>query len=112
MKRLHFRENQNFHLPIVLIRPSMKDLIKQVENVNLLYHEATFDNTMEEMAIDKQHSTSEQAARLAKQSNVGRLLLGHFSARFENLSALLAQAQSIFPKTLLSEEGKSYEIGS
>ena len=89
-----------------------EDLIKQVENVNLLYHEATFDNTMEEMAIDKQHSTSEQAARLAKQSNVGRLLLGHFSARFENLSALLAQAQSIFPKTLLSEEGKSYEIGS
>jgi ribonuclease Z len=89
-----------------------ESLIQHLKNANLVYHEATFDNTLEEMANDKQHSTSEQAARLAKLSKVGRLLLGHYSARFEDLSELLAQAQSIFPKTLLSEEGKSYEIGS
>lgn len=89
-----------------------ESLIPTVKNADLLYHEATFDNRMEKMAIDKQHSTSEQAARLAKKANVSKLLLGHFSARFEDLSTLLAQAQSIFPKTLLSEEGKSYEIGS
>ncbi len=88
-----------------------ESLIQYLENATLLYHEATFDNTMEEMAAEKQHSTSEQAAQIAKQSNVGKLLLGHYSARFEDLSALLTQAQSIFPETLLSEEGKTYEIG-
>jgi ribonuclease Z len=86
-------------------------LIRHLENADLLYHEATFDNTMKELAAEKQHSTAEQAAWLAKQSNVGKLLLGHYSARFEDLSTLLAEAQSIFPETMLSEEGKSYEIG-
>jgi len=89
-----------------------ESLVGTVENADLLYHEATFDNTMEEMATDKQHSTSEQAAWLAKKANVSKLLLGHYSARFEDLSTLLAQAQTIFPKTLLSEEGRSYEIGA
>jgi ribonuclease Z len=89
-----------------------ESLIVTVKNANLLYHEATFDNTMEEMAIDKQHSTSEQAAWLGKKANVSKLLLGHYSARFEDFSELLAQAKAIFPRTLLSEEGKSYEIES
>lgn len=87
-------------------------LIQDLKNTDLVYHEATFDSSMEDMAAEKQHSTAEQAARLAKQANVGKLLLGHYSARFEDLSTLLAQAQSIFPETLLSEEGKTYEIGS
>jgi ribonuclease Z len=85
-------------------------LINHVKNADLLYHEATFDNSMEELAKDKFHSTSAHAATLAKEAGVGQLLLGHYSARFEDLSELLTQAQVIFPKTALSEEGKSYTI--
>ena len=86
-------------------------LINEVKKADLLYHEATFDNSMEELAKDKFHSTSAHAARLAKEAGVNQLLLGHYSARFEDLTELLMQAQVIFPKTELSEEGKSYTIG-
>lgn len=89
-----------------------ESLIPIVQNADLLYHEATFDSSMEAMASDKMHATSAQAALLAKKAQVGQLLLGHFSARFDDFSELLTQAQSIFPNTLLSEEGKSYEIGN
>ena len=85
-------------------------LINVVKKADLLYHEATFDNSMEEVAKDKFHSTSAHAATLAKESGVNQLLLGHYSARFEDLTELLMQAQLIFPKTALSEEGKSYTI--
>jgi len=86
-------------------------LINEVKKADLLYHEATFDNSMEELAKDKFHSTSAHAATLAKEAGVNQLLLGHYSARFEDLTELLMQAQVIFPKTELSEEGKSYTIG-
>ena len=86
-------------------------LINEVKKADLLYHEATFDNLMEELAKEKFHSTSAHAATLAKEAGVDQLLLGHYSARFEDLTELLMQAQVIFPKTELSEEGKSYTIG-
>jgi len=89
-----------------------ESLIPIVLNTDLLYHEATFDNSMEEIASEKMHATSAQAALLAKKAQVGQLLLGHFSARYDDFSELLAQAQEIFRNTTLSEEGKSYEIGN
>lgn len=89
-----------------------ENLIPVLENIDLLYHEATFDNSMEEMAVDRCHSTAAQAALLAKKSKVKRLLLGHYSARYESLAELLDQALRIFPNTALSEEGITYKIGS
>lgn len=88
------------------------NLINHVKNVDLLYHEATFDSRLEDVANEKQHATSQQAAVLAKKAKVGELLLGHYSARFDDLNSLLEEAQSIFPETLLSEEGKTYQIKS
>lgn len=88
------------------------NLINHVKNVDLLYHEATFDSRLEDVANEKQHATSQQAAKLAKKAKVGELLLGHYSARFDDLNSLLEEAQSIFPETLLSEEGKTYQIKS
>lgn len=111
-------KNKEITLPIKPIKTYVycsdtaynEELINVVKNADLLYHEATFDNSMEGLAKDKYHSTSAHAATLAKESGVGQLLLGHYSARFEDLSELLMQAQVIFPKTALSEEGKSYTI--
>ena len=88
-----------------------ESLIPILKDVDLLYHEATFDHKLEDIAIDKFHATSAQAALLAKKANVGSLLLGHYSARFESLEVLLSEAKTVFPGSLLSEEGKSYEIG-
>lgn len=85
-------------------------LTKYLKEVNLLYHEATFDNSMEEMAKEKFHSTAAQAAQLASDSQAGELLLGHFSARFKDPSILLQQAQAVFKSTYLTKEGNSYSV--
>jgi ribonuclease Z len=85
-------------------------LVEAVKGADLLYHEATFDLSMKEEAAGKFHSTSVDAATIALKAGVKKLLLGHYSARFEDLSELLEQAKSVFPDTLLSEEGKVYQI--
>lgn len=56
------------------------------------------------------HSTAAQAADLARQAQVRRLLLGHFSSRYELLDELLAEATAIFPPTELSQEGRTYTV--
>lgn len=81
-----------------------------IQDVNLLYHEATFDNSMKEVASEKLHSTAAQAAQIAKKSNASKLLLGHFSARFKDPTILLDEAIEIFPNTFLSKEGRTYLI--
>ncbi len=86
-------------------------IIQYIQQFDLIYHEATFDDSMEKLAKEKFHSTARQAAQMAKNAQVGRLLLGHFSARHKELTKLLAQAQNVFPDTVLSEEGKTYNVG-
>ncbi|MDP2724068.1 MAG: ribonuclease Z [Bacteroidales bacterium] len=85
-------------------------IIEVVQNANLIYHEATFDSSMEQIAADKFHSTAKQAATIAQKARVERLLIGHFSARYKDLTPLLEEAREIFPETYLSEEGTSYPI--
>jgi ribonuclease Z len=81
-----------------------------VQGVDLLYHEATFLREQEAEATISFHSTAEQAAHVARKAGVGQLLLGHFSARYRDLSAHLAEAQAVFPNVMTAEEGKTYEI--
>lgn len=88
-----------------------ESIIPHIKNADLLYHEATFDNSMKEVAADKLHSTAEQAAIIAEKSNVQKLMLGHYSARFKDTSVLLNEAKNIFPNTILSTEGQTYLIG-
>ncbi len=85
-------------------------VIPLVSGVDLLYHEATF---MEDRAADaaaKFHSTAIQAATIAKKAGVKRLLLGHYSARYRDLEALLAEARTVFPDTLLAQDGLVIEL--
>ena len=88
-----------------------ENLIEAAKDADLLYHEATFDSSLKEEALARYHSTSVDAATIARKANVKKLLLGHFSARFEDLSELLEQARSVFPNTLLSREGETYQVG-
>lgn len=83
---------------------------EQIKNVSLLYHEATFVDEHAERALETFHTTSRQAATLAKKANAKKLVIGHFSARYENLDILLSQAREVFPETYLAIEGTVFQI--
>lgn len=86
------------------------DLIPAVHGADLLCFDTTFDAKSEDVAMEKGHGTSVHAAKLALEANVGQLLLSHFSARFSKVDALLAEAQAIFPNTIVAEDLKVIEI--
>ncbi len=87
-----------------------ESLLEQITGVDLLYHEATFAEEDQLKALETQHSTAKQAAEIARQAKVAKLLIGHFSARYRDLQPLLEEAQSIFPETTLAEEGQTFTI--
>ncbi len=87
--------------------PAMVPFIKDAD---LLYHETTFMQQMEKNANEKQHSTTLQAADIAQKAKVKRLLIGHYSARYDDLQPLLQEVQSIYPKAELAVEGKVIQI--
>ena len=88
----------------------LESTAKYVKGVDLLYHESTFDNSQKELATKTLHSTAAQAARVAMEARAGKLLLGHYSARFKELDSLLEEARVIFPESYLSVEGDCYTI--
>ena len=85
-------------------------IIPLIKDVDILYHEATFLNDREKDAIEKQHSTTLQAATIALKAKAKKLLIGHYSARYDDLTPLLNEARSVFPETYLAEEGKMFEV--
>lgn len=85
-------------------------LVPYIRGVNLLYHEATFDQSRKDRAIETFHSTTIDAATIAKKANVDQLIIGHFSARYRSLDKLIAEAQSVFSNTSLALEGASFAI--
>ncbi len=88
----------------------MPSLCECVRAVNVLYHEATYGSDLSAKAEQYWHSTAAQAAQVAHDAQVGQLLLGHYSQRYDDESLLLAEAQQIFPNTLLTNEGMAVEV--
>ncbi len=80
-----------------------------IQGVGLLYHESTFCEDMREQAALTGHSTARQAAAIAKMAGVGRLVLGHYSSRYENLQPFLEEAREVFPNTELGLDGMVLE---
>ncbi len=80
-------------------------IIPYIENVDLLFHEASYLNEHKNKAKKNLHSTATQAATIAQKANVKRLILGHFSARYKDLSAFLEEARPIFANTELAKDG-------
>ncbi len=80
----------------------------QIENVDIMYHEATFMEDMKERAYNTYHTTAAEAAQLARDSNIDMLLIGHFSTRYKDLQPVLAEARSIFKNTNLATEGQVF----
>ena len=82
----------------------LPDLAAQLAGVDLLFHEATFAADNLARAKETFHTTAAQAAELARAAGAKKLLIGHFSARYEDESVLLEEATRIFPETLLAKE--------
>lgn len=81
-----------------------------VKGVDLLYHEATFDNSMSALARDRYHTTSGEAGKIAALAGVGKLLIGHFSSRYMDLQLLLDETRAEFTNTELAKEGLWFDI--
>ena len=85
-------------------------IVPIIEGVDTLYHESTFLQTLAARSKEVQHSTAADAAKIASLAKVGKLILGHYSARIEDHSLFLAEAKPIFENTLLAEENDVIDL--
>ena len=87
-----------------------ESLAEKVKGCDILYHETTYLKGDEEKAAARFHSTTLQAAAIAQKAGVKKLLIGHFSAKYEVLDPYLAETSSVFPDTELALEGVCYKL--
>ncbi|HEV2479071.1 MAG TPA: ribonuclease Z [Puia sp.] len=84
-------------------------IAEKVRGVDMLYHETTYLKDLEEQAGRRFHSTTTQAATIAREAGVQRLLIGHFSSKYEKLQVFEQEAREVFPNTDLALEGVTYK---
>lgn len=87
-----------------------ESLIPHIEEADMIYHETTYLDNLRERAESRFHSTSKQAAELAKKARVKKLLIGHFSSKYDTLEEFEREAREVFPDTELALEGTAYQI--
>ncbi|RAJ17210.1 ribonuclease Z [Olleya aquimaris] len=85
-------------------------IIPIIKNVDVLYHESTFLEQHASLAIPTKHSTAKQAAKIAKLANVGQLILGHYSTRYDDLNVFKTEAQTEFENVELADDGKVFQF--
>lgn len=85
-------------------------IAEKVKGADLLYHEATYLKDLHERAAIRFHSTTVQAAAIAQKAGAKKLLIGHFSSKYETLDQFLEEASEVFPDTELALEGICYKI--
>ena len=86
------------------------NIIKKISNVDLLYHESTFLEKDREKAKLTWHSTAKDAAKIARDAKVDKLIIGHFSSRYENLDLFINEVKQIFQNVELAFDGKDIDI--
>ena len=85
-------------------------IIPHIQDADLIYHETTYLDALQERAADRFHSTSRQAALIAKKANVKKLLIGHFSSKYDTLEEFEQEAREVFLNTELALEGVTYKV--
>lgn len=86
------------------------ECIPTIKNVTALYHESSFLDEHEHLCASTRHSTAKQAASIAKQANVDRLILGHYSTRYPSIEKFESEAKQVFDRVELAEDGKKFII--
>ncbi len=81
-----------------------------IKDVDVLYHESTFLEKNEKLALPTKHSTAIQAATIAKKANAKTLILGHFSTRYDDLNLFKLEAETVFKEVRLAKDGKTFEF--
>jgi ribonuclease Z len=87
-----------------------EEIVPYIRDVDLLYHEATFASDMKDRAEMTHHSTAAEAAEIARFAQAKKLVLGHYSTRYKDLTPLLSEAREIFEETYLSQEGETISL--
>lgn len=87
-------------------------IIPQIKGVDVLYHESTFLDTQADLAPKTKHSTAKQAALIAKEAEVGQLILGHYSTRYASIDLFKEEATEIFTPVALADDGKVFNFSS
>ena len=85
-------------------------IVPLIKDVDVLYHEATFLEHHKKLTVPTKHSTAIQAAEIANQAHVGKLILGHYSTRYKDLETFKKEAQTVFEEVELAEDGKIFEF--
>lgn len=85
-------------------------IVSHIREADLLYHESTFADDMKDRALLTNHSTASDAAKIARQANVKKLLLGHYSTRYSDLKPLIEEARMVFAESYLSHEGETISL--
>ena len=87
-----------------------ESLIPHIQGADMIYHETTYLDNLRERAETRFHSTTKQAAALAKKAAVKKLLIGHFSSKYDTLEEFETEAREVFSNTELALEGVCYEV--
>lgn len=85
-------------------------IVPQIKGVDVLYHEATYLEELKDAAKRYQHSTAKQAAKIALKAEVGKLIIGHFSARVTEQKFFLEEAKEVFENVELAEDKKVFDF--
>jgi len=86
------------------------DIVPIIKNADLLYHEATFLNDRQDLAKKTKHSTSIEAAQIAKDANVKKLVIGHYSGRYPDTSLFKKEAATVFENVYLAKPGAIFTV--
>lgn len=86
------------------------DIVDQIKNVDVLYHESTFLESEALLAPKTKHCTAKEAAAIAKAADVGTLILGHYSTRYTSILSFQKEAQEVFTNSQLGDDGKVFEF--
>ncbi len=87
-----------------------ESIVANIDQVDILYHESTFLDSEQALAGKTMHSTAKEAASIAQKAQVGQLILGHYSTRYESIAMFKEEAQTVFPSILLADDGVSFEF--
>ncbi len=87
-----------------------RGIVSKIKNIDLLFHESTYMDEDANLAKSNFHSTAREAAMIAKEAGVKKLILGHFSTRYKDLNLLLNEARKVFPESFLAEDGQMWNV--
>ncbi|HEY0434420.1 MAG TPA: ribonuclease Z, partial [Chitinophagaceae bacterium] len=87
-----------------------ESIIPHIQGADMIYHETTYLDALRERALARFHSTTRQAAMIASKANVKKLLIGHFSSKYDTLEEFEKEAREIFGNTEIALEGVTYKV--